>query len=267
MLVQPQGVVAVGAAISNVNDALASAFPRAIERDAVCALLCGLAASSWVWVWSTLASAELIPPTVSRKIIHAGSAPLFMLCWPLFSDGPSACIAASFVPLLQVVRLAYAGRAREDTVGVDDGLIKAVSRTGSRSEVLGGPLIYTLVLFIATGGGFRSVVASTALCQMAVGDGLADIFGRRYGRSKWPFAPSKSYVGSAAFALSSFFASLGFVLLFNISGYTALTAAACAPALALISLLSAGAELLPWFDDNIIVPIAAAGLSALLLRG
>jgi len=102
---------------------------------------------------------------------------------------------------------------------------------------------------------------------MAVGDGVADIVGRRYGSVKWPFSPSKSVAGSAAFVASAFSASLGLISLFHAFGFTALTAAAAAPAVLLISLLSAAVELLPaeLADDNVSVPAAAWALSAWLL--
>jgi len=55
--------------------------------------------------------------------------------------------------------------------------------------------------------------------------------------------------------------------LFHAFGFTALTAAAAAPAVLLISLLSAAVELLPaeLADDNVSVPAAAWALSAWLL--
>jgi dolichol kinase len=58
-------------------------------------------------------------------------------------------------------------------------LIAAVSRSGQSSEALGGPLIYSIILFIATAFFFRdSPVGIVATAQMAAGDGLADIIGR-----------------------------------------------------------------------------------------
>jgi len=241
-------------------------FQSAVEQDVFCALFCTVSAAAWVWIWTGLAASGKIPSVVSRKVVHAGSAPLLMLCWPLFSEAPSGLVAASFVPLLQAFRLFRAGTAADDDTGSDKGLIQAVSRTGARAEALKGPLIYTLVLLCATVFGWRSIVASTALCQMAVGDGLADIFGRRFGGTKWPFAPSKSYVGSAAFALSAFLASAGFVSFFHACGYTSATALACWPSLLAISILCAAVELVPVADDNLTVPFTAMLLSILLLH-
>lgn len=84
-------------------------------------------------------------------------------------------------------------------------LIQAVSRTGNKAEALGGPLIYSIVLLLATAIFFRytvqiriehnpsicanrlilcvvlrrnSPVGIVAIAQMAAGDGVADIIGR-----------------------------------------------------------------------------------------
>lgn len=179
-------------------------------RDSVCMVAVVLAAAVWVDLWSGLASKGRLPSTLSRKLIHTGSAPLFLICWPLFSEAPSARVAACAVPLLQVVRLVRAGlssgqssgaAAHSSAEGGDDvgaqpeaALVAAVSRSGERSEALGGPLLYTLVLLSATAFGWRSPVAAVAICQMAVGDGVADIFGthcRLHGATKHQSQPAE----------------------------------------------------------------------------
>jgi phytol kinase len=163
-----------------------------LGRDVACAVFCAVAAKFWVSFWSDLAAADRIDSKLSRKLIHTGSAPLFMLCWPLFSDAPTARILASAVPLIQIIRLFRAGQvtAQDAADGQPENeaaLVKAISRTGERTEALGGPFIYTVVLFTATVLGWRTPAAAVAVCQMAVGDGIADIFGRRFGTIKWPF--------------------------------------------------------------------------------
>ena len=232
-------------------------------RNAACSLACALGAKLWVGIWSNLAQTGKIPPVISRKIIHSGSAPLFLLFWPLYADDASARFIAAMVPLLQIFRLYRAGQA--DATG-DAGLVRAVSRSGVRQEALGGPLLYSIVLLCATILGWRNLTAAVAVCQMAVGDGVADIFGRRFGKVKWPIAPSKSIVGSTAFTLGAFIASACAVALFHGAGYTLLTAASCLPALFVISVLSALVELMPGLDDNLSVPLFAAVASSILLR-
>lgn len=57
------------------------------------------------------------------------------------------------------------------------------------------------------------------MTQMAVGDGLADIVGRKWGSVKWPFSKSKSLVGSGAFLLGSFTISAALLLLLQVMSY------------------------------------------------
>ena len=90
--------------------------------------------------------------------------------------------------------------------------------------VLVGP-----VMLVAGLLGWRTLWAAVAICQMAVGDGLADIVGRRFGAVKWPFAPTKSPAGSAAFVLGAFASSLGMVAYFHLFGYTPIGGASPAP--------------------------------------
>lgn len=53
---------------------------------------------------------------------------------------------------------------------------------------------------------------------MAVGDGLADIFGRKWGQKKWFFSSTKSYVGSIAFVISAFISSAALLYYFVAQG-------------------------------------------------
>jgi hypothetical protein len=59
----------------------------------------------WLKIWTTLAKNNVLPSTITRKIIHSGSAPLFILHWPLYSAAPSAKLLAATIPLLQIFRL------------------------------------------------------------------------------------------------------------------------------------------------------------------
>lgn len=57
----------------------------------------------WLKIWTTLASKGILPSTLTRKIIHSGSVPLFVMHWPLYSS-PFARYFAAFIPLLQIFR-------------------------------------------------------------------------------------------------------------------------------------------------------------------
>ena len=111
-----------------------------LSRDVAVTVGAFGAAYAWLDIWVKL-SQRGFDPKLSRKIIHTGSAPLFMLLWPLYSNHPNAQIVASVVPFLQACRLVYAGKLRvrstvEDGKGrgdldvVDGGIAKAISRSG-----------------------------------------------------------------------------------------------------------------------------------------
>jgi len=252
-------------------DALALVVPAVaavppLARDAVCAVVLAGAAKVWVKLWSWLASSGTLSSTLTRKLIHAGTGPLFVLGWPLFSDAPTAILFACAVPIINLARLWFAGQANSGSDGAE--LINSLSRSGDAKEVVGGPFYYTLVLLAATALSWRSIAGVVAVCQMAVGDGFADIVGRRLGKNKWPFSAGKSIEGSVAFAVSAFVASTLMLGGCHALGYTAQTMRAAALPLLFISFVCAAVELFPQLgDDNLTVPICGGILAKLLLPG
>ena len=58
----------------------------------------------WLKIWTTLAKKGILPSNLTRKIIHSGSVPLFLIHWPLYSLSPSAKYFAATIPLLQILR-------------------------------------------------------------------------------------------------------------------------------------------------------------------
>ncbi|CAM9376143.1 unnamed protein product [Choristocarpus tenellus] len=257
--------------------------------------VCALASTVWVKVCTSLARSGKLSPQVSRKIVHTTCGPLFMLLWPFFSAEPSARFIAAGVPLMQAMRLTAAGLSGVGEGGVKslggsskNELVIGISRTGKASETLGGPLIYALVLTLVTAVGWRSsVVGMVAVSQLAAGDGMADLVGRRFGKRKWWWSDSKSYVGSLAFALGGFLTSCGLIAWFHARGCLAISTGAATTRVAAISLACALVELMPsnnqkdntsevdgseggkvrgpsFTDDNVTVPVAAAVLSRLL---
>jgi farnesol kinase len=101
---------------------------------------------------------------------------------------------------------------------------------------------------------------------MAMGDGLADIIGRRYGSKKWPFATTKSYIGSLAFVISSFIATIGILAWYNYTGVLSFDVMNLWPKLLLISIVCAGVELMDIADDNWTVPLTGGIMAAYLFK-
>ena len=219
-----------------------------------------------------------IDPRDSRKVIHTASAPAFMLFWPIFSQAPGAKFFAAIVPALNALRLYLAGTGSGEAGDGESGkrkgggeseLARAVSRSGGREEALGGPFIYVLILASSVLLFWRSSpVGIVALATMAAGDGMADLIGRRYGKTnKWP-GLDKSVAGTAAFFVASTVASTALLLWMQYWGCLSLPYNDVDVLLrvAVISLATAILELVPIADDNYTVPVSAAILASILLQ-
>jgi len=190
-----------------------------------------------------------------------------MVFWPLFSDVWGARFFAGMITFFQALRLYLAGTERGGSEGNE--LASAISRSGNSKEALGGPFIYTIVLFVTILVFWRDNLSGViVLSTMAAGDGAADIVGRRLGKNnKWFFNKDKSIAGSLAFVIASTLCSIGIVWWFNFNGIVTLSTSlfGIAEKFALISALCAMVELVPFGDDNWSVPISAAVLSAIVL--
>uniref|UniRef100_A0A7S3NIY1 phytol kinase n=1 Tax=Aureoumbra lagunensis TaxID=44058 RepID=A0A7S3NIY1_9STRA len=238
-----------------------------VPRDVACSIGAAGGAAMWLKIWTTLASNGVINSRLSRKIIHCGSAPLFLFVWPFYSDAPSARLIAAIVPLLNLGRLLAAG-VNANAKGPQE-LVTAVSRSGDPKEVLKGPLIYCIVLVFATLLWRNSTAAVVAISQMAVGDGVADIVGRRFGQSaKWPNS-EKSYAGSLAFVFGASIATFVLLRWFEFMACLAplpFDTVTLFARIFLISIVCALVELIPGLDDNISVPFVGAFLGTYVIK-
>jgi phytol kinase len=208
---------------------------------------------AWLRAMDALADRGSIGQRLSRKIIHTGTGPLFLLCWNLFAAGPAARWWAATVPLAVTLQFAAVGFGFID----DPAAVKAMSRSGDRREILQGPVYYGLVFVFATLVFWRhSPVGMLALMILCGGDGLADIIGRRWGQRRLPWASDKSWAGSTAMLLGSFGFGLGMIALFNLWGdfSPALALGQSTAAVLIVTLVATGVESLPAAGiDNITV--------------
>ena len=135
----------------------------------------------------------LIESKLSRKFIHIGTGPIFVLCWLLFPELPSARYLAALVPLLITLQFFLVGTG----VIKDEAAVQAMTRTGNAREILRGPLFYGIVFVVLTVLYWKdSPIGITALMMMCGGDGIADIVGRRVRSPKLSWSPEKSLAGS-----------------------------------------------------------------------
>lgn len=192
---------------------------------------------------------------LSRKIIHMGTGPIFVLCWPLFTNSAISPYIAALVPLAITVQFILVG------LGIikDDAAVQAMTRTGDRREILRGPLFYGIVFVVLTMiYWFNTPTGIIALMLMCGGDGLADILGRRYGKSKLPWSPGKSWIGSLGMLLGGWLFSIIILGIFITVGIYQASLEAYILPITLIAIAGTIVESLPFHDiDNITVTLTA----------
>jgi phytol kinase len=244
---------------------LDAAFESDQVQDVVATGLTFALSLAWLRLVDTLAGRGLIESHASRKIIHIGTGPLFVLSWLLFSQASTARFLAALVPLAITAQFAAVGLGWIQ----DEKAVKAMTRRGDRREILRGPLTYGLIFVVCTIVFWRTTpVGIVTLMILCGGDGLADLVGRRFGRRRFPHNPAKSWVGSGAMFLGGYLLAVAMVAVFQGTGIfqPAVAMDAAAVAIAWIAMGSALVESLPVADlDNLTISATAVLLALLLL--
>jgi phytol kinase len=244
---------------------LDAAFPNDVVQDLVATGLTLALALTWLRLMDAAAARGWIESRASRKVIHIGTGPLFVLCWLLFSPSPTARYMAALVPLAITAQFVFVGLGWMQ----DEKAVRAMTRHGDRREILRGPLFYGLVFVSCTLVFWRAdPVGTVALMILCGGDGLADLIGRRYGRRRLPHNPGKSWVGSGAMFLGGYLLALAMVAIFQSAGtlVPGVALPAAAVSIGWIALGSAIVESLPLTDvDNLTISGTAIVLGLALL--
>ncbi len=223
----------------------------------------------WLRIVDFAAQRGWISSHLSRKIIHMGTGPIFVLCWLLFRDRPgsgvldsSARILAALVPFAITTQFVLVGTG----IVKDEAAVRAMSRTGDRREILRGPLFYGIVFVALTILYWRnSPIGMVALMLMCGGDGLADVLGRRFGKGKLPWNRSKSWLGSLGMLLGGWIFAAGILAAYIAAGMFPGPWLAYLPAITLISLAGTLVESLPLPDvDNLTTTFVAVLLGHIL---
>lgn len=162
-----------------------------------------------VGIMDFLVKRKNFPQDISRKIVHiaAGS---WLLIWLLFDDSHWSRylnIAPAFIWTVLLLLKGFAASS-------DDEAVKTMTRTGDRRELLKGPLYFTLVMCLMGTVFYKTPLALTAMGILGWGDGLAPVFGKRFGKHKYYILSEKSIEGSLAFLIFGFFGALIFNLFF-----------------------------------------------------
>jgi phytol kinase len=197
-----------------------------------------------------------IDSKLSRKVIHIGTGPIFVLCWLLFKDTPDARWLAALVPFAITVQFALIG------LGVlkDEASVKAMSRSGDPREILRGPLFYGIMFVVLTLVYWKdSPIGMIALMMMCGGDGIADIVGRRIASPKLPWSREKSVAGSVGVFAGGWILSAIILFIYITANVFAGPFATHLLPLTAIALGGAIVESLPYRDvDNISMTLASA---------
>ncbi len=198
---------------------------------------------------------------LSRKVIHIGTGPLFVLCWFLFRDTPDARWLAALVPFAITLQFALIGFG----VIKDEASVKAMSRTGDPREILRGPLYYGIMFVVLTVVYWKdSPVGIIALMMMCGGDGIADIIGRQIKSAKLPWSKEKSIAGTiSVFAGGWVFAAVLIFIYVTAGTFSGPFTNYLFP-ITLIALAGALVESLHYKDiDNVTMTLASALIGGL----
>ncbi len=217
----------------------------------------------WLRFNDALAHRGWINSSLSRKIIHIGTGPIFVLCWLLFADTPEARFLAALVPLAITVQFVLVGTG----IIKDPAAVKAMSRTGDRNEILRGPLLYGIAFVVLTLLFWKnSPLAIVALMMMCGGDGLADIVGQKLGSARLPWSEKKSWAGSLAVFVGGWIFTVAVLAAFIAAGVIHRKLMDFIPGITWIAFGSTLVESLPFADiDNLTVPVVSVLLGLFLL--
>jgi phytol kinase len=207
----------------------------------------------WLRLMDYIASKGWISSSLSRKIIHIGTGPIFVLCWLFYPDIPISRYLAALVPLGITIQFLLVG------LGIikDQASVDAMSRTGDKREILRGPLFYGIAFVVLTVWFWKDTpIGIIALMILCGGDGLADVIGKSIASRPLPWSSRKTWAGSMAVFAGGFITALAIVSIFIQSAdFTGSISSYVYPIL-IISIASAIVESLPFTDiDNITIPV------------
>lgn len=234
-----------------------------LHNNIIATVITFVIALSWLRLMDFFAHKGMIESKLSRKIIHIGTGPIFVLCWLLFDDQYSARFLAALVPFATTIQFALVG------LGIlkDEAAVKAMSRSGVRQEILRGPLFYGIVFVILTIIFWKdNMIGIISLMILCGGDGLADVIGKRIPSKLLPWSKNKTWAGTSAMFLGGFILSSVILWIFSLAGVFQISWSFLFPRLILINLIATIIEALPISDfDNLTVPVATVLASLLLL--
>lgn len=234
-----------------------------LTNNLLATMLTLIIALAWLRFNDFTAHKGWVSSSLSRKIIHAGTGPIFVACWLLYNNSLTARYLAALIPLAITFQFVLVGTG----IIKDPSAVRAMSRSGDRREILRGPLYYGLIFILLTIiYWYDTPIGIIALMLMCGGDGLADILGRRYGKVKLPWNRSKSWVGSTGMFLGGWITSFAILGIFIGVGIFPNPLSNYLFPLTLIAIAGTIVESLPIHDiDNITITLTSLVTGHLLL--
>lgn len=233
-----------------------------LKNNYLALILTLTAALAWLKINDFAAEKGWVESKLSRKLVHIGTGPIFVVCWLMFPNDSASRYLAALVPLAITGQFILIGTG----ILKDEAKVKTLSRTGDRREILYGPLFYGIIFVILTiVYWYDSPIGITALMVLCGGDGLADILGRRFGRRELPWSTRKTWAGAAGMFFGSWSLSALILLIFTSQGIFTQPMSAFWLPITVISLAATVVESLPLKEiDNITITAAAVILGHLL---
>ena len=221
-------------------------------------------ALGWLRLMDLAAHKGWIESRLSRKLIHIGTGPIFVLCWLMFAETWYSRWLAALVPFAITIQFALVG------LGVikDEASVKAMSRSGDRREILRGPLFYGIVFVVLTLVYWKTnAIGIVALMLMCGGDGLADILGRGVRSPHLPWNQGKTLAGSLGMFIGGWLLAALVIAIYIFGGVFAAPFSAYLLPISVIALAGMLVESLPIRDvDNLTVTLAAVLLGTYFFK-
>lgn len=190
---------------------------------------------------------EIVSTTVTRKMIHIWAAPIYTICWLLYSDQWFAPYVSLIVPGIFALQFILIGIGKME----NEPFVQSMCRTGDPKELLKGTLYYAIFMMVGAILFWKNPVAIVMFFTLAFGDGLADVVGRSINRMKFEILAPKSVPGTLAMFLASLIASYIGLIIFEIDIDIFLTVTIIAVLVATIVEVVSPKE-----TDNITIPLA-----------
>jgi len=221
-----------------------------------------LIAISFLRLMDFFAHRGWIESKLSRKFIHIGTGPIFVLCWLMFPEAAISRWLAALIPMLITVQFALVGFG----IVKDEASVQAMSRTGDRREILRGPLFYGIMFILLTVVYWKdSLIGITALMMMCGGDGIADIVGRHVKSPKLAWSREKSFAGLVSVFVGGWLMTLFVIAIYIDAGVFAAPFTAYLLPVTWIALGGTLVESLPFKDiDNITLTVVSVVIGHLV---